>query len=185
MPFRNALKRLTLATPLGVLAAASLAAQTPRCGVERWPVKVVIDDDTSRVDRAPRATTVAELAAMPRPAGPFPQRARVAPEELITWRVRAILWNVRVEPDGDVHLVLADPDNPAVRLIAEAPDSNCAIGSSLAATFAQVRRDLRRIGRRRLVDVTGIAFFDRPHGQRGAAPNNIELHPLLKIEPVP
>jgi hypothetical protein len=27
--------------------------------------------------------------------------------------------------------------------------------------------------------VTGVAFFDFPHGQTGVAPNAIELHPIL------
>ena len=30
--------------------------------------------------------------------------------------------------------------------------------------------------------ITGIGFFDRAHGQTGAAPNVIELHPILKVE---
>jgi hypothetical protein len=30
--------------------------------------------------------------------------------------------------------------------------------------------------------ITGIGFFDRAHGATGAAPNVIELHPVLKIE---
>jgi hypothetical protein len=30
--------------------------------------------------------------------------------------------------------------------------------------------------------ITGVGFFDRAHGQTGAAPNVIELHPVLKIE---
>jgi hypothetical protein len=32
------------------------------------------------------------------------------------------------------------------------------------------------------VRLTGVGFFDRPHGQTGRAPNMIELHPLLDIE---
>jgi hypothetical protein len=31
------------------------------------------------------------------------------------------------------------------------------------------------------VEITGIGFFDRPHGQIGRAPNNIEIHPILSI----
>ena len=31
------------------------------------------------------------------------------------------------------------------------------------------------------VEVTGVGFFDRPHGQTGRAPNNIEIHPILSI----
>lgn len=30
--------------------------------------------------------------------------------------------------------------------------------------------------------ITGVGFFDRNHGQTGAAPNVIELHPVLKVE---
>ena len=172
-------------TLLLAIATASLPAQTARCGVARWPVKIVVDDDSARVDLTPRDTTVAALAAMPRPAGLFPQRARVVPEELVTWRVRAILWEVRVEPDGDLHVILADPAHTDVRMIAELPDSACAIGSRHAATYAEVSRQLRGIGRRQLVTVTGIAFFDHAHGQRNAAPNNIELHPVLRIERAP
>ncbi len=29
--------------------------------------------------------------------------------------------------------------------------------------------------------VTGVGFFDIPHGQTGVAPNAIELHPVLKF----
>jgi hypothetical protein len=32
------------------------------------------------------------------------------------------------------------------------------------------------------VRVTGVGFFDRAHGATGAAPNVIELHPVLKVE---
>ena len=31
------------------------------------------------------------------------------------------------------------------------------------------------------VEVTGIGFFDRNHGQVGAAPNFVELHPVLAL----
>jgi hypothetical protein len=31
----------------------------------------------------------------------------------------------------------------------------------------------------RRAKVTGVAFFDSEHGETGAAPNGIELHPIL------
>lgn len=34
----------------------------------------------------------------------------------------------------------------------------------------------------RQVTITGIGFYDFTHGQRGAAPNGAELHPVLSIE---
>jgi hypothetical protein len=30
--------------------------------------------------------------------------------------------------------------------------------------------------------VTGVVFFDRNHGQIGAAWNGVELHPVLAVE---
>jgi hypothetical protein len=33
----------------------------------------------------------------------------------------------------------------------------------------------------KMVEVTGIGFFDRVHGETGQAPNGIELHPVLDL----
>jgi hypothetical protein len=33
--------------------------------------------------------------------------------------------------------------------------------------------------------VSGVIFFDFLHGQRGVAPNGIELHPVLRFRPGP
>ena len=35
------------------------------------------------------------------------------------------------------------------------------------------------------VQITGVGFWDDEHGVEGAAPNNIELHPVLDIRRVP
>ena len=35
---------------------------------------------------------------------------------------------------------------------------------------------------RPLVRITGVGFFDYLHGQRGVAPNGIELHPVLDVD---
>ena len=35
------------------------------------------------------------------------------------------------------------------------------------------------------VRLTGVGFFDVPHGQRGVAPSAIELHPVLSFQVVP
>ena len=29
--------------------------------------------------------------------------------------------------------------------------------------------------------ITGVAFYDKVHGQLGAAPNAVEIHPILSI----
>jgi hypothetical protein len=55
--------------------------------------------------------------------------------------------------------------------------------------FAQARQVLQEklrhpnpTGAPILIRVNGVGFFDRPHGQAGAAPNNLELHPVLEIQ---
>ena len=32
-----------------------------------------------------------------------------------------------------------------------------------------------------LVEIVGVGFFDRAHGQTGRAPNNLEIHPILSV----
>jgi hypothetical protein len=36
-----------------------------------------------------------------------------------------------------------------------------------------------------VIEVIGIGFFDRLHGQRGMAPSGIEIHPVLSMRVVP
>jgi hypothetical protein len=79
-------------------------------------------------------------------------------------------------------------------MIVEFPAPECAEGSSAAAKMGGARiafalltqssppKVKYRVLRRPLrVSITGIGFFDRIHGQKGVAPNGIELHPVLGI----
>jgi hypothetical protein len=36
-----------------------------------------------------------------------------------------------------------------------------------------------------VIEVVGIEFFDRLHGQRGMAPRGIEIHPVLSMRVIP
>jgi hypothetical protein len=160
------------------------AQRAPACGVERWPVKVLIDDDTARVDLTPRPTTLSALAALPAPRPARPQRRRL-PHELRTFRIRGIiLGGDDTENDGDIHLILSDPAARGVTMIAEIPDPECAIGSRHTAAYAEARRVVSRLAPGTEVEIEGVAFWDRLHGQTGVAPNAIELHPVLKVTPV-
>jgi hypothetical protein len=91
------------------------------------------------------------------------------------------------EEDGDYHLVLASLHNPNVTMIAEVPDPGCS-GENESGVFETVRQQLmERLNApggepRPLVRITGVGFFDYIHGQRGVAPNGIELHPVLAVE---
>jgi hypothetical protein len=114
--------------------------------------------------------------------------------------------------DSDYHLVVTDEtltfasgaNNPGSThsVIAEIVDPNCVMGrnstvsppsifaSEMATAKAAIEAQFpdREAGsgwndaEGIPVRVTGVGFFDRPHGQTGRATNGIELHPILKIE---
>lgn len=175
---------LTIALLLLCGASTSLLAQG-KCGVERWSVKVLSDQDAARVSLTPRRARIAELGAIPRPESRLPAERRVPPYEFRSYVVRAVLWRISTQDDGDWHVELRDPDTPGAMLIAELPAPECAASPEMVERFAQIRQLLRTHPRHAVVDITGVAFFDHFHNQRGRAPNGIELHPVLDISPVP
>jgi hypothetical protein len=150
-------------------------------------VKTLTDSDAGLVDFRARRTTINALGRLhaPRFHGP-----RLRGVETTTHRVRARLLAIKLEADSDIHLVLADPNRDGT-MIAESPAPACTRGAAPAARrmMARARASIIRVcgapprhffkiisG---LVTVTGVGFFDFWHGQRGVAPNAIELHPVL------
>jgi hypothetical protein len=165
--------------------------QTPTCGVEAWSVKTLSDSAAHEVDLRPRPTTVGALAAL-RPPGNIGTRMPGA--EMRTWRIRVrLLWQ-KLEADSDVHLVLADP-RTGQTIIAELPSPGCVgAAAGVAAQMASARSALARACGPPATTFTrlsgtatidGVAFFDFAHGQRGAAANEVELHPVLRFSPGP
>lgn len=172
-----------------------------RCGTERWAVKTL--SDGAPVDLAPIASTVAELGAIPRPAGADTAGNQRLDAETHVFTVHATLTLVRREADHDYHLVLQDG---AATMIAEVTDPACqgAASSSIYPTLVTARSQMDSIlatsGQALALNrsaedagpapfthlnvpvvVTGVLFFDYPHGQTGRAPNTAELHPVLAI----
>ena len=181
MPSRLAIPMLAL-TLLSALGR-STPAQTLTCGVDRWPVKVLLDSGAATLVRQAEATTITALTGMPKETD-RPQNGRASLERRV-FRVRGIILEQRpIQADGDVHLVLGDPADTTRFLVAEIPDSACAVGSRYASDFAEARRTFAGMPVGVEVEVEGVAFWDDDHGQLGAAANGIELHPVLKIVPV-
>lgn len=195
----------TAATPLDLAPAAPSAGDSAvrrepgpgvacgmHCGTERWAVKTLSDPDRGLVDMRPIATSVESLAALPREAGGA--NSRGGDPERRVFRVRGFLGGSRDEKDGDVHLIVFGMTNQRVSLIAEIPDPRCAgaCRSGLSTKYAQAREALAACltkpnpaDRPIVVDVEGVGFFDRNHGQVGRAPNVFELHPVLKLSCLP
>jgi hypothetical protein len=156
------------------------------CGTERWSVKTLSDADHNKVDFTPKEATVGWLISQEHPSQ-SPADSRIGPIETQTYKVRARLISYKPEEDGDFHIVIADVEDPSKTMIAEIPSPACA-GACASGHVEEFRKasavimGLSDQVSRGAVVVTGVGFFDFPHGQTGAAPNGIELHPVLKIE---
>jgi len=139
------------------------------CGVERWTAKTL--QGRPRLLPA-RATTIAHLTQLPRPAYLPPTRL---PFERRVFSVVARVTLVRLEDDSHFHLVLFQGLR---HMIAESPSPACTARATplrrrqMAAAQARVRVCAR-------ARIVGVAFFDFLRGQTGVAPNGIELHPVL------
>ena len=172
------------------LVAATLLLGLGACSVERWAVKTGGDADASQLDLSHATpTTIAALRALPAPAS-LPADARIPPTETTQYVVSATLREYKIASDGDYHLVLADADGAT--MIAEIPDpEDMPAQSPLAAGVKNARAEFDRkltsmpfvFKTAKLpVCVKGIGFFDFHHGQKGIAPNGIELHPVTDIQ---
>ncbi len=155
------------------------------CGVERWAVKTLTDPLAASVNLTPATSSVADLAKLPK--APKNATGRL-PQEMQAFHIDAQLRSVKLEADGDFHLVL---DSGGQSMIAEAPDPACASGSLIAAEIGKVRQQIiMACGQPSAssfkpcphdVWITGVAFLDFLHGQTGVAPNGVELHPILDL----
>ena len=164
-----------------------------RCGVERWPVKTLSDGDAANINFTPVQATVAQLRAFQKPSS-HPQSSRIAPTELTTFSVTARIVEFKLEADRDVHVVIADLDDPSQTMIVEFPDAaDCsgAVGSAHRGEMETARAALTNsFGQPSTTHftsvsgtatITGVGFFDVLHGQTGVAPNGIELHPVIAL----
>ena len=106
-------------------------------GVERWPVKTGQDPDVSKVAKNVFGgvdlgtgivpATIAELIRINRPSDMLPvnrvfsayQNKRRDPVEWILWQIEGHITVVKLEDDGDYHLVVQGPSGDTI--IAEVP----------------------------------------------------------------
>jgi hypothetical protein len=157
-------------------------------GTERWYTKVLADANAAQINLTPKATTIDSLVNIATPATTTVD-TRIAGLEYQTYSVVCNITQKRNESDNDYHLVLSDGTNT---MIGEVPDPTCAVASTSAhvneyiaarnwvntyiGTAANLNINIAP------VLVTGVAFLDPPHGQTGAAKNNLEIHSILKLE---
>ena len=157
-------------------------------GTERWSVKVLVDAAETSINFTPISTTINNLVHIvtPTPSTTMPRYAGVEDK---TYKVVCHVTIKKSETDNDYHLVLSDGTHT---MIGEIPDPTCSAAASSAFTsqYLAARNFVDTyIGPGNIssvsipqVEVYGVAFVDPPHGQTGAAPNNLELHPILNIK---
>jgi len=150
------------------------------------------DEGASRVSFVAKPTTIAALRLLAAPD--VGRNSPRLPGEFSTYSVKVRLRSMKIEDDSDIHLVIADPTSATRTMIAELPNAGCIrdAGATSRRKMAAARVALLRscgpagTGRFRLLTgtatITGVAFFDVIHAQRGVAPNAIELHPVLSFK---
>ena len=168
------------------------ASGATTCGEERWAVKTLSDKREKLVNFKPHDSSIGRLRKKPHPhVGPNTKRIKGV--ETTNYSVAAQLIEMKLEDDHDIHLVISVPGSPAKTMIVEFPDPTCngASSSPKRAKMASARSGViaacgqpssshftNLSGK---ANITGVGFFDIPHGQTGVAPNAIELHPVLKF----
>ncbi len=177
------------------LAALTLATLAHACGEERWPVKTLADKSGRAISRLrPEPATIRQLTSI---AGHERKELLHAestrfPEEKHVYKVAALIIGYKVEGDSDFHIVLADPTNPQITMIAEIPAGSCA-PKDLAKTFDGLQQafsgmlskptaKFKKLAKPIPATFVGVGFFDFLHGQTGVAPNGFELHPVIGFE---
>jgi hypothetical protein len=138
----------------------------------------------------PTLTDINSIAALPAQTF-FPATTRVKPLETTLYALRNVrLVYHRLESgDSDYHIVLLSPTG--TQMITEIPyPGSCTSGSTWQCLISRARANIDAQFKPQLdvghsvnyvVSAIGVGFYDPEHGQFGALPNGIELHPILAI----
>lgn len=155
-------------------------------GIERWAVKVLTDAAAAQVNYTPKLTTMDSLIHIP--TNPSTIAPRMAGIEFQNYTITCKITIKKNEDDNDYHLVLSSGGET---MVGEVPDPVCSAAASSAhvnefiASRNWVNTHIGTGGVANVniapVDVTGVSFVDVYHGQTGAAPNQMEIHPILDI----
>jgi hypothetical protein len=176
-----------------VLILVARPGEPQQCGIKRWAVKTMADSEARSVDLDPTSTTVEGLVAEKPPD--YDRDGRRTSFERKTYAIVADVVFVKKEADQDVHVVVRGESGAT--MIVEFPADACVGDSVVRSRMAAARtallallptwpahRSVLRLRQPVRVKITGVAFLDDLHHQRGAAPNGVELHPILSIEKV-
>lgn len=172
-----------------IISCSKPNEKNPKCtGKDRWDVKTLTDNDAANINYSPSIITIPNLISIPLQNTISDNTPRFG-IEFNTYTLNCRIREYKLSTDGDYHLVLQDISDPSVTMIGEIPDPYCeSVTQSLRFNqISQARKDFKNsLLVTAQVDtsvytITGVAFYDKVHGQLGAAPDAIEIHPILSI----
>ena len=176
---------------------ANVASGGFTAGKWRWKVKTLTDPDAKKVDLNHHVPmTLAQIEALPSPGLSLKDTAKprgVTPHEFKVIQVSGTVNKLKLEPDGDYHMVVEGPAGKGMNC--ELPKPEFAAGSIGLPEMKAMRAVVEsRIGKgdrpgqiiklpspHPQVVVQGVGFWDmQAHG--AGEVNGFELHPVLRVE---
>jgi hypothetical protein len=160
------------------------------CGDGRVDVQNLSDKEARAVDLLHvQDATVEELSALPAPK--WSEDAPRAELEKHTYRVSGVIVGYDYTSDGEIRVTLRGKSGAS--MIVSIVHPNCANNSravsqldAVRAAWEETRAKLQPEAMSPETPVeatfTGVGFWNRKRDESGRAPNNVELHPVLKFE---
>ena len=164
--------------------------KNPDCvGKSRWDVKILTDIEATTINYNPFVTTIERLIYI-EPKTKVKKNTPRFGIEFNAFSIQCRIKEYKLSDDGDLHLVLMDASNPEWTMVGEIPDPYCSsvMKSPKINEIIKARSDFKNTPLfKEQIDtsiyiITGVAFYDKDHGQLGAAPTAIEIHPILSIK---
>ena len=186
-------KRMVLTTlSIFIFFLISGVSCPKKCGTERWDVKTLSDNDTTRIEfNRVVPTTVNEQASLPAPEGRQTVRLK---SETTVYSMNCYLMGYKKEKDNDIHLVVADLETGET-MVAEIPSPDCQsvqktsrynsfidLNNWFVQNIGNPTSKFKHFNKPIPVMITGVGFFDFLHGQTGMAVNGREIHPVLSMK---
>jgi hypothetical protein len=188
-------KKITIAGMVYVLLFAGAGAgiidrdNDTKCGgIERWDVKVLVDNKADELNSKVKVTTIEDMNAIPDTVKIKASTERMDMEEQL-YEIKDVLITAAIlESDNDIHIVIEDGKKN--HMIAEIPDPKCpdAKRSDYINDYKLARKTMlehKNDYNHYRFDITGVLFKDKKHPKSptGNADNCIELHPVVKLTP--
>jgi hypothetical protein len=185
----NKLIKILIISTTSVFFAAQ--TQNSSCGINRVKIKTGSDVDVAKIDTIAKQSTIKTLTSKKAPEKISENLPRTG-LEFKTYKIKAKITFWKSEDDNDYHLVLQDLKDSTLTMVAEIPSPDCDEVKngrflkqikSTRKSFSLIKWTNNRVKPGTYI-ITGVAFFDKVHGQKGVAKNGIELHPVLSITKV-